>query len=156
MKKQIEQRRRMEAPGTKVKLNILVATHETQGERSNDFCFAIDNEPVYIGFTCDRDVKDPDGGCGCGRSFVGMGSGRPTTTAKVVESEINLRDFQEQYVELQRRNGWIDLFPEGKKRDKIILDYRREARELLLLAAPFKVGSIVERRLSVINTRKPS
>jgi hypothetical protein len=66
-------------------MKVLVATHKGQGLKKNDFCFCNDLEPITLGFVCDRDMRDPDGGCGCGRSFTGIDTRKGTTTAIVVD-----------------------------------------------------------------------
>ena len=67
---------------------ILVSTKDTQGQRSNDFCYVPEGEPVRFGIICDRDKGRPDGGCGCARSLIGIYCGKGTTTFKVALSEL--------------------------------------------------------------------
>jgi hypothetical protein len=73
-------------------MRLLTATHERQGERPGDFCYAIEGELVLLGFVCATDEKDPDGGCGCGRAFSGMSSMRATTTATVRDLDLSFDD----------------------------------------------------------------
>ncbi len=73
-------------------MKLLTATQERQGERDGDFCHAIEGELVLLGFVCATDEADPDGGCGCGRSFSGMSSLRATTTAQVRDLDVSFDD----------------------------------------------------------------
>lgn len=67
-------------------MKYLVTTKETQGQRKNDFCFVEEGEVVLIPVDrCDKDRGNPDGPCGCWRSWVGVTSRKGTTTAKVVD-----------------------------------------------------------------------
>src|SRR4051812_39226450 len=82
-------------PGTSISdMKLLTATHERQGERAGDFCFAIEGELVLLGFVCATDEKDPESGCGCGRAFSGMSSMRATTTAMVRELDVTVDDVR--------------------------------------------------------------
>jgi hypothetical protein len=75
-------------------MKLLTATHERQGERAGDFCYAIEGELVLLGFVCATDEKDPDGGCGCGRAFSGVSSMRATTTAAVRDLDVTVDDVR--------------------------------------------------------------
>ena len=75
-------------------MKLLTATRERQGERTGDFCHAIEGELVLLGFVCATDEADPDGGCGCGRAFSGMSSMRATTTAVVRDLDVSLDDVR--------------------------------------------------------------
>lgn len=66
-------------------MKLLVATRRTQGDRDNDYSFCTDGELITMQDPCAKDRLDPDGGCGCGRGFVGMSSHRATTTVEVRE-----------------------------------------------------------------------
>jgi hypothetical protein len=70
-------------------MRLLTATRQAQGELPGDFCFTVEGELVLPNdFICARDRDDPDGGCGCGRAFVGLGSRKATTTALVRDLDI--------------------------------------------------------------------
>jgi len=83
-------------------MRLLTATREAQGELPGDFCFTVEGELVLPNdFICARDRGRPDGGCGCGRAFVGLGSRKATTTALVRDLDISpgelrtaVEDFQ--------------------------------------------------------------
>ena len=66
-------------------MRVLVATRATQGARSSDSDDCIDGELVWMIDACPMSWRDPDGECGCGRSFSGMSSLGSTTTAMVRE-----------------------------------------------------------------------
>ncbi|GAA1557240.1 hypothetical protein GCM10009678_45290 [Actinomadura kijaniata] len=124
-------------------MKLLTATSVTQGYRDNDFDWCVEGELVHIGVVCARDRDDPDGGCGCGRSFAGLNSHRATTTAMVRE----VPGFTEDdYVEAIRssleQQGYDPSFAE------------HEAAGLRTLVREWPVGAIVERRLNEIVVRQ--
>jgi hypothetical protein len=77
-------------------MKILVATALTQGNASNDYHYCVEGELVWIQEPCDRDRKNPDGPCGCGRGFAGAASHKATTTAAVVESEMTREEVADE------------------------------------------------------------
>ena len=83
------------SPYDGVILEILVATGETQGQRDSDFNRCVDGELVTVGIVCPAHVGDPDAGCGCARSFVGLNSHQLTTTAAVKEIDLSEADYVE-------------------------------------------------------------
>ena len=119
-------------------MKVLVATKAGQGQRANDFHFARDGELVMLGASHDGEAADAE--CGCRRSFVGTKTSKSTTTARVVESELE----HAAYVELIVRSSVEDdggLDGEGEARKA-----RREAARLLEVAARFQLDAVVERR----------
>src|ERR1700674_5071922 len=73
----------------KKKVKVLVSTKQTQGQRKNDFNFVPEDElvaPSVIGSCGDAKADDS---CGCARSLIGIDSFKATTTAEVVERELN-------------------------------------------------------------------
>jgi hypothetical protein len=64
-------------------MKVLVSTKETQGTRSNDFCWVPVGEILTLGFECDG--ESIDGPCGCRRAMVGVLTRKATTTMRVVE-----------------------------------------------------------------------
>jgi hypothetical protein len=123
-------------------MKILSATSLTQGQRDSDFHWCIEGELVHFGLVCAADRNDPDGGCGCGRSFAGLNSHRATTTAMVREVEGFTRD---DYVEAIRsslsQQGWDPSTAED------------EADELIQILADWPVGAVTERRLNHVQVR---
>jgi hypothetical protein len=125
-------------------MKVLVATAQTQGERNNDFTYCIEGELVWIGMVCARDHNDPDGGCGCGRSFAGMNSHQATTTARIADVGIDFAHYAEALRSSLKAQGW-------PTRHAITM-----AGELADLADGFPIGAVVERRLDDIRWRVPS
>lgn len=120
-------------------MKVFVSTKETQGQRKSDFCWTTDGELVIFGMVCDKDkrAQTADGGCGCGRSLVGMTSQKATTTFKVVDMDISHQDFREAYCNHLRDGGWP--VPALKV-------YAKEVDDFLAIANSFPVGAIVELR----------
>ena len=128
------------ARGLRVKL--LTATGLTQGYRDNDFHFCIEGELVHIDLPCAEDRIDPDGPCGCGRSFGGLNSHYATTTAMIRDIE----DFSPaDYLEALRSS----LDQQGYDSSQAV----HEAAALHCLARSWPAGTVVERRLNQIVSR---
>ncbi len=125
-------------------MKLLVATAQTQGDRSNDFNFCVEGELVWIAEACAADRRDPDGGCGCGRSFAGMNSHRATTTARVAELDIEFPHYAEALRSSLRVQGYLTS-------GAIPL-----AGELADIAAEFSTGAVLERRLDEVRWRTVS
>jgi hypothetical protein len=124
-------------------LKLLTATNTGQGLRDNDFDWCVEGELVHIGMVCARDRDDPDGGCGCGRSFAGLNSHRATTTAMVRE----IPGFTEDDYVLAIRSSL-----EQQGCDPAFAEH--EAALLRCLVRDWPVGVIVERRLDEIVVRQ--
>jgi hypothetical protein len=122
-------------------MKVLVATSDSQGHRDSDFCFCIEGELVTVGLVCAADEQDPDGGCGCGRSFAGLNSHKATTTAKVHEVELSEEDYVEALRSSLEQQGWPTE------------DVEELAAWLTELVDSWPVGAIVERRLDDISLR---
>jgi hypothetical protein len=116
-------------------MKILVATALTQGTASNDYHFCIEGELVWIQEPCDRDRKNPDGPCGCGRGFAGAASHKATTTAAVVESEMTREEVVLAFETSLTDGGWPLSWAEDV------------ADENLGIAADLPVGTVIGRRL---------
>ncbi|WUH96602.1 hypothetical protein OHR68_23865 [Spirillospora sp. NBC_00431] len=124
-------------------LKLLTATNSTQGFRDNDFDWCVEGELVHIGMVCARDRDDPDGGCGCGRSFAGLNSHRATTTAMVREVPgFTVDDHVLAIRSSLEQQGCDPSFAE------------HEAALLRCLVRDWPVGVIVERRLDEIVVRQ--
>lgn len=132
-------------------MKVLVATHETQGQRDNDFAWFDEDEILYIGFTCDTDLRNgPDGGCGCGRSFAGTKTRKAGTTAKVVDMDLTVPEFRTIISLALVAGGWI----EANSEDPDDVAWVQESSdEMLRIASHFDVGTVVERRLDDIVER---
>jgi hypothetical protein len=124
-------------------LKLLTATNAGQGLRDNDFDWCVEGELVHIGMVCARDRDDPDGGCGCGRSFAGLNSHRATTTAMVRD----VPGFTEDDYVMAIRSSL-----EQQGCDPSFAEH--EAALLRCLVRDWPVGVIVERRLDEIVVRQ--
>jgi hypothetical protein len=123
-------------------VKLLVATNRTQGLRANDFSFCVEGELVNPFLpTCGSDLADPDGGCGCGRSFAGLNSQRATTTAEIREVDFTEADVLEAVRASLEQSGW------GSEHAPEV------AQELISVADHFPVGTVVERRLDELQER---
>lgn len=124
-------------------MKLLTATTVTQGYRDNDFDWCVEGELVHIGVVCDRDLDDPDGGCGCGRAFAGLNSHRATTTALIREVPgFTGADYVEAIRSSLEQQGYDSSHAE------------HAAAELLILVRGWPPGTIVERRLDEIVVRE--
>jgi hypothetical protein len=123
-------------------MKVLVATNNTQGQRTNDFCFCVEGELVTVGLVCAADESDPDGGCGCGRAFAGLNSHKATTTAKVKDVELSEEDYVEALRSSLEQQGWPTE------------DVAELAAWLIELVDSWPIGAIVERRLDDICRRE--
>lgn len=129
-------------------MKILVATSKTQGQRENDFFFATEGEMVIEAFVCDSDQGNPDGSCGCSRSFVGLKSGRGTTTAMVASfPKLTLNQYAEAIIDY-----WLFKF---HAKSVLLEDALHDAKIFAGHASHRKLGAIVERRKTV-QTRRTS
>lgn len=65
-----------------------------QGDQPGDFSWTVPGELLYIGPVCAQDDAGGDG-CGCGRSFTGLATGKSTTVALVAETDVDLDGLTE-------------------------------------------------------------
>jgi hypothetical protein len=124
-------------------MKVFVSTKETQGQRRSDFSFTNDEELVrFPAIVCAADRGDPDGRCGCGRSFIGLDTRKGTTTAKVAEMRLTRGRLAELLAESTEAAGF------GKR------DCRVAAATLAAVAKLFNVGTVVEHRNGQVWPRK--
>ncbi len=116
-------------------MKILVATGHTQGTNPNDYHHCVERELVWIQEPCDRDRRDPQGPCGCGRGFAGAASHRATTTAMVVQSDMTRDDVVLAFETSLSDGGWPLAWAEDVADDN------------LEIAAQLPVGAIITRQL---------
>jgi hypothetical protein len=122
-------------------MKILVATGLTQGSRPGDYNYCIEGELVWIQEPCDRDKRDPDMPCGCGRGFAGAASHRATTTARIVESELSRGELGLAFETSLRDGGWPVAWAEEVAADN------------LYAASQFPEGTIIQRSLDLLISR---
>jgi hypothetical protein len=123
---------------------ILTATATGQGDRDNDYNWAIEGELVWLGLVCARDRRDPDGGCGCGRGFSGLNSHRATTTAMVRDLSMSREDVLDALV------GYLDSAGYGRFAPE---ELGGDVDEMLSWTQQLSPGDIVERRLDELRVR---
>lgn len=127
-------------------MKLLTATSRTQGQRDNDFNFCVEGELVIVApLVCEADRFDPDGGCGCGRSFGGLNSGKGTTTAAVTDLDFSRADAALAIRSALEQSSFIQLMRPEDVQDVI--------EDTLELAEQFEVGTVVEHRLGDIRAR---
>jgi len=122
------------------RIKVFVSTNISQGYRKNDFCFVSENEPVRSGFVCDRDINNPDGVCGCGRSLIGFYCHKATTTVKVGLIDMTREQYIEEYI---KSNPYASLYKKDKKYVKIV---KEQASEFLDIADRYEVETVFEYR----------
>ncbi|CAO5162367.1 DUF7715 domain-containing protein [Frankia sp. AiPs1] len=124
-------------------MKVLTATAFSQSYRKNDFNHCIEGELVWIGLICATDRANPDGGCGCGRSFAGLTSRRATTTAMVRDLPALTPDS---YLDTLRGGIVAQGWP------------AEAADELAFFLGDFAddlpVGAVAERRLDTVSVRR--
>jgi hypothetical protein len=124
-------------------MRVLTATGQGQGGRDSDFNWCVEGELVMPPQrVCQADRADPDGRCGCGRSFCGLASHKATTTALVRDlPDITREDYFLAIRGSLEDQGW-DPTP-----------YWPIARDLLALADRYPAGTVLESRLGIIQVR---
>lgn len=122
-------------------MKILVATEEGQGERPYDFFKAEEGEPVIPAVMCDQLHE----GCVCNHVMVGVRTGRETTTAIVVHSDMTRAEYRRQIAQAASTAfAGLDL-PESL--------FERQADDLLQLAAELPAGVVIGRDGDEFNPR---
>lgn len=132
-------------------MRLLVATLRTNGKVEGDFSFCVPGELVTIDEPCASDRGDPDGGCGCGRSFSGLSSHRATSTAEVVESELSEPDVREAILTSLTDGGWIDPDRTPRADAEALVD--EALARVVAVADHFSPGTVVGRRLERVFPR---
>jgi hypothetical protein len=125
-------------------MRVLTATASSQGMLDNDFDFTVEGELVWVGFVCETDRRDPDGGCGCGRSFCGLSSHRATTTAQVRDLLLSRADV------IAALGGYYESAGYGRVPPD---ELGAEVDDLLQLVATWDAGTIIERRPDQLRPR---
>lgn len=128
-------------------MKVLVATNSGQGDAPGDFVWTVEGELVGIGSMqcCAADR------CGCGRSFVGIGSSRATTTALVADlAHLTVDDLRTAVSDWLDRGGWFQALDEPGDADDLIDDY---VSEIIRVGRAFPTGTVVGRRGDLIVSR---
>lgn len=125
-------------------MKVMVATTRTQGDLPGDYTFCVPGELLWLAMICDRDRRDPDGGCGCGRGFDGLTSHRATTTGEIVESEMSKAELRLAVRTSLTDQGWL---PESLGSAESLAIVEQVAGEVLAIAQALPVGTVVRRRI---------
>lgn len=120
-------------------MKVLTAS---SGTRPDDFGAAVPGEIAYLSVVCGRDREGGPGGCGCGRAFAGLASGKPTTVVTVTDLELDRDDLVAMVADRLRLEGWANA--EASAEDA--------ADEIADIAADFDVGTQLRRRLDDVVT----
>lgn len=122
-------------------MKLLAATTQTQGQRSNDFCFVPENELVVPpAFQCDSGSVDDK--CGCRRSWSGMQGFKATTTMKVIEADLTPGEFEQRVLQYYIDGDWVK--PDRRDEWK---DRAGEAAYIVMALAKHRpVGTVLEIR----------
>lgn len=133
-------------------MKVLTATHQTQGWRDNDFCWAVQGELVlFPPVECGRGSIDD--ACGCRRSMAGLASQRATTTIKVADrGELDPDTYFMLISDSLRDQGYVT---EVLKADPEVNEWLRDITdELIHIAEAFPVATVLERRGDLISVRR--
>lgn len=123
-------------------MKILVATADEQGGRADDFCETEEGEIVMPAMACDQLHE----GCMCKRVMVGVRTGKETTTAVVVHSDMTREGYRRAI-----REAVTNKELEALKVPAYVFD--AQADELLILAAELPAGVVIERDGDEFNPR---
>lgn len=127
-------------------MKVLVATSATQGARRTDFTDCVEGELVWMLDACPESERDPDGACGCGRSFEGMNSHGSTTTSLVRDiPDLTVAAYTDALRASFDAQGWCSCCT-ARDLDEAI-------GELVDLASEWPEGAVVERRLDWLSVR---
>ena len=127
-------------------MKVLVATSETQGARPTDSDDCVDGELVWMLDACPTSQRNPDGECGCGRSFSGMNSHGSTTTALVREIPgFTAGDYESALRASFEAQGWCSCCTARPVRETV--------DDLIDLAASWPEGAVIERRVKLLSVR---
>jgi hypothetical protein len=133
-------------------MRLLTATRQTQGDLPGDFSFTVEGELVFANdLVCARDRDDPNGGCGCGRAFVGLVSRRATTTALVRDLDISPAELRAAVEEFEVARG---LGPDVIGVDDFVEVVEEKLAELHDIARSVEAGAVVGLRLSHLVWRR--
>lgn len=127
------------------RMHVFVSTQETQGSRTNDFCYVPEGEIVIFSvLTCTGEQADDD--CGCARSMCGIETHKPTTTMKVVPFTSSRAHLEYLVRTALREAGWDTIV-----RSDLATDY---AARIIHESNMFEPGTVVEYRDGAFSARK--
>ena len=121
-------------------MRVLVATHESQGARSDDVDWCTEGELVWLPDPCPTGRRG--GTCDCVRTFAGVSSHRRTTTAVVRELDgLTIGS----YLDIVRYSLRAQGLPDAWVSEAV--------DRMLLLAEGSAPGVVMERKLDVVAPR---
>ncbi|MEZ5217583.1 MAG: hypothetical protein R2705_15735 [Ilumatobacteraceae bacterium] len=126
-------------------MKVLVAT-KPHAEGPEEFFHAVDGELVTpLVLPCDA----PDR-CGCGRGFVGLGSGRSTSSATVCDlPHLGVAHLRDAVTRSLERSGWLHHLAPDDQDD--LTDAHVES--IRGVADAFEVGTILARHEDLVTGR---
>lgn len=125
---------------------VLEATDHLQGRRATDYHWATNGELVYLTF---QECSCPD--CGCTRSFAGLDSHRPTTTARVVERpDLTIEELARRLAVSLHEGGWLATPDPG---DELVSELANEIVELSAGFVRHGLGAVIEREGEIVAHR---
>lgn len=125
-------------------MHLMVATRRTQGQRDDDYARTADGELAFLPIL-ECDWGDPASYNRGARYFIGLDSGKETTTAEIVDREVRPGDIVDYVDERLATVGWTATV---RRREA-----QRLASEMLGIAALYPPGTVVEKRGSQIRPR---
>lgn len=124
-------------------IKLPVSTKQTQGDKSSDFDWIPEiGEIVYLSFMCDRDRNDLNNGCGCGRAFTGLSTGKSATTAVIAEVDISDEDLRKLVYDHFVAGDWIKPAKPEPTDDELVDE---TLIDMIEIGESFDTGTIVER-----------
>ena len=122
-------------------MKILVATKETQGRRTNDFCWCKEGELLMFStFQCSGGFVDDE--CGCHRAMSGIETLTATTTMRVVEEDVAVEDLIKRIFDALRQGSWDKMFNDVT----LLKKARTIVKEIIEITEEFPPGVVLERR----------
>ena len=125
-------------------MHLMVATRHTQGQRDDDYARTTDGELAFLPIL-ECDWGDPASYNRGARYFIGLESGKETTTAEIIDRAIEPDDIVDYVDEKLATVGWTAA---ARRREA-----QRLAFEMLGIAARYPPGTVVEKRGSQIRPR---
>jgi hypothetical protein len=125
-------------------MHVMVVTRRTQGQRDTDYMRAVPGELAFLPIV-ECDWNTPAGFRRGARYFLGLESGRATTTAEVADMDVQTPDVVAYVEEKLASAGWAAT---ARSREAL-----RLVTEMLSIAACFPPGAVVEKRGSDIRQR---
>ncbi len=118
-------------------MKVLVATRRSQGLEPDDYSWTVEGELVTPVVS---ECSSPT--CGCDRGFAGLASHRATTTAEVIELDLDPAALREVVRCSLTDQGWLRFLGDAEAHE-LVTDH---VETILEVAAALPVGTVVRRR----------